>query len=302
MKKDRLDAFGIASLTAIAGLLAFNQIVIVWVNEGLQPVFFAGLRSALAVPFVLAWLALNRRWPRHTPGTARAGLLVGVVFSAEFLCLFMALDRTTVARAVVIFYTMPVWLALMAHFGLPGERLTPVRFGGLILAFGGTALAILDRGGGGQASLTGDLFALGAALGWAGTAYLTRASRLRELGPEVQLLWMVGISAPILLLAAQIPAFGPLVRAFEPHHILWLLFQAGIVVAGGFIAWLAILARYPAAQVASFSFLTPVISILFGWALLGQPLRPPILVAGALVAAGIVLVNQRRAPQPESKG
>lgn len=300
MKKDRLDAFGIASLSAIAALLAFNQIVIVWVNEGLQPVFFAGLRSALAVPFVLLWLALNGRWPRYTAGTLGAGLLTGTVFSAEFLFLFKALDLTTVGRAAVIFYTMPVWLALMAHFGLPGERLTAVRLLGLLLAFAGTAIALLDRGGGGQASLTGDLCALGAALGWAGTAYLTRASRLRAVGAEVQLLWMVAVSAPILLLAA--PAFGPLIRAFEPHHLLWLLFQASVVVGGGFIAWLALLARYPAAQVASFSFLTPVLSILFGWSVLGEAVRAPVLVAAALVAGGIVLVNQRGGGAPESKG
>lgn len=300
MKKDRLDAFGFASLTVLAALLAFNQIVIVWVNEGLQPVFFAGLRSALAVPFVLGWMAFKRRWPRYTSGTGRAGMLAGALFAAEFLCLFLALDLTTVARAGVILYSMPVWLAVMAHVGLPGERLTPMRLAGLLLAFAGTAIAILDRGGAAGGSLAGDLLALGAALCWASLAYLTRATRLREVGPEVQLLWMVAVSAPILLIAA--PAFGPLVRALAPHHILWLLFQASVVVAGGFIAWLALLARYPAAQVASFSFLTPVLSILFGWAVLGEAMRPPILLAGALVAAGILLVNRRDAPASESKG
>lgn len=291
MKKDRMDAFGAAALTAIAALLAFNQVVIVWVNEGLQPVFFAGLRSALAVPFVLGWLALNRRWPRYSPGTGRAGLLMGAIFAAEFLCLFVALDLTTVSRTAVIFYSMPVWLALMAHWGLPGERLTPLRLGGLVLAFAGTALAILDGRGVAGGSLAGDFCALAAALGWAGTAFIAKRPTMRAVGPEVQLLWMVAVSAPILLLVA--PAFGPLLRDFQAVHGLWLLFQAGVVVAGGFIAWLWLLSVYPSASVASFSFLTPVISVGFGWLILGERLTPGLLVAAALVAAGIVLVNRR---------
>lgn len=291
MKRDRMDAFGAVALTAIAMLLAFNQVVIVWVNEGLQPVFFAGLRSALAVPFVLLWLALNGRWPRYTPGTCAAGLAMGAVFATEFLLLFLALDLTTVSRAAVIFYSMPVWLALMAHWGLPGERLTPMRLGGLVLAFCGTALAILDATAATEGGIAGDLCALGAAVAWAGTAFIAKRPTMRAVGPEVQLLWMVAVSAPILLLAA--PAFGPLLRDFQAVHALWLLFQAGIVVAGGFVAWLWLLSVYPAAVVASFSFLTPVISVGFGWLLLGEVVSGRLLVAAALVATGIVLVNRR---------
>jgi drug/metabolite transporter (DMT)-like permease len=294
MRKDRLDLPGALGLTAIAALLSFNQLVIVWVNEGLQPVFFAGLRSALAVVFVGGWLYATGRPPRHVPGTAAAGLAMGAVFAAEFLCLFLALDLTSVSRAVIIFYSMPVWLALMAHWGLPGERLTPVRALGLVLAFAGTVVAILDRGGGeaGQGTLAGDLLALGAALGWAGTAFLARASAMRAVGPEVQLLWMVAVSAPILLLAA--PLFGDLVRDFRPSHLGWLLFQSSIVVAGGFVGWLALLARYPAAVVGSFAFVTPVISLGLGWAVLGEAVGPGLIVALGLVALGIVLINRRR--------
>lgn len=297
MRKDRLDAQGAVALTAIAALLAFNQVVIVWVNEGLQPVFFAGLRSALATVFVLGWLWLRGMAPRHEPGTAALGLLMGVIFAAEFLCLFLALDLTTVSRTGVIFYTMPVWLAIMAHLGIPGERLTPARIAGLALAFAGTALAILDRGGDGrQGSLAGDLCALAAALGWAGTAFIAKGTAMRAVRPEMQLLWMVAVSAPVLILAA--PLFGPLVRDFQPMHAFWLLFQGGVVVAGGFIAWLWLLSVYPAATVASFSFLTPVLTMLFGWAILGEDLGPRLILAGALVAAGIVLVNRRAAPAP----
>lgn len=290
-RKDRLDGVGWVGLFGTATLFAFNQITIVWVNEGLQPVLFAGIRSLMAIPFVVLWLALSRRLPGWTPGVWPAGLAIGLCFAAEFLFLFLALDLTSVSRAAILFYSMPLWLALLAHWGL-GERLTSAKLGGLALAFAGTAVALLDRPAGGQASLAGDLCALAGALSWAATAYCARRPAMAKVGPEVQLLWMLAVSGPILI--ALSPLFGQLVRDFQPSHAAWMLFQASVVVAGGFIAWLWLLSSYPAATVASFSFLTPVLSMLFGWAILGEEVGPGLLVALALVAAGIVLVNHRR--------
>ena len=56
MRKDRLDGIGFSALLAVSLLLAANQIIIKEVNSGLQPVFFAGARSALAVVYVWLWL------------------------------------------------------------------------------------------------------------------------------------------------------------------------------------------------------------------------------------------------------
>ncbi len=273
-------------------LLAFNQVIIKLTNEGFQPVFFAGMRSALAVVFVALWLWSQGRPPRYTVGTWRAGLLMGTIFALEFLCLFMALDLTTVSRAAIIFYSMPVWLALMAHWGLPNEKITPVRGLGLVLAFAGTAWAILHRGPGqGEASLAGDLFALGGALGWAGTAFMARGSAMNRVGPEMQLFWMVLVSAPILLIAA--PFFGPLLRDVQPIHWFWLFFQASVIVSGCFILWLWMLSIYPASTVASFSFLTPIFGLILGWVMLDETISLSVVGSAALVAAGIILINRR---------
>jgi drug/metabolite transporter (DMT)-like permease len=293
-RKDRLDAFGGSVLLGVTLLLAFNQVIVKLVNEGLQPVFFAGSRSALAVFFVWAWLVFKRRPPRLNRATLPTGLLMGTVFAAEFLCLFMALDLTTVGRTSVIFYSMPVWFAIMAHFGL-GERLTPTRIAGLTLAFAGAAWAILSGSSSGEGSLAGDLFALGGALGWAGTAYIARRPVMRAEGPEMQLFWMVLVSGPILLLAA--PFFGPLIRDLQPQHIAWLFFQSSVVVAGGFITWLWLLSVYPAPTVASFSFLTPILAIALGALIFGETVTWAILAAAGLVAAGIILINRPTTPR-----
>jgi drug/metabolite transporter (DMT)-like permease len=295
MRKDRLDGAGVAMLLGVQGLLAVNQVIIKLVNEGLQPVFFAGLRSALAVGFVWAWLVWKGRPPRLKRDVLGAGLLIGSLFAAEFLFLFLALDLTTVGRSALIMYSMPVWYALLAHFGL-GEKVTPIKGAGLALAFCGCALAILSRPGTGEASLAGDLCALGAAWGWALTAFIARRPVMRAEGPEMQLFWMVLVSAPILVLAA--PLFGPLIRDLQPLHLVGLVFQSSVVVAGGFIAWLWLLSVYPSATVASFSFLTPILAVALGALIFGETITLSILFAVILVAAGIVLINR----PPRSQG
>ena len=283
-------------LLAVTLLFAVNQVIVKIVNPGLQPVFFAGLRSALAILFVGGWMWMRGRPPRLRPAVAGAGLLMGAAFAAEFLFLFLAIDLTTVGKAAVIFYSMPVWFALMAHVGLPGERITPVKAAGLLMAFAGTALAILTSLGGGAGSLAGDLCALVAAIGWAATAFLARRAPMRDEGPELQLFWMVLVSAPILLVVS--PLFGPLILDLQPGHILWLVVQASVVVTGGFITWLWLFSIYPVSTVASFSFLTPVFSLLLGVVFFQESVSWLLAVGAALVGLGIFLVNRPRRDSP----
>jgi len=290
-RKPNIDAFGAASLIGFSVLLGFNQVVIKVVNGGLQPVFFAGLRSLGVIFCVWLWIRLRGRKLDFKPGTLRAGILMGVVFSFEFLCLFMALDLTSVTRTTVIFYSMPVWLAIAAHFLMPDERITRIKAAGLLMAFGGVAYAIISRGAaGGDGSLTGDLFALGAAIGWAGIALVARVTRLSEVRAEMQVFWQVLVSTPILLLAA--PLFGPLIRDLEPIHLWGLGFQIVVIVSAGFIFWLWLLSIYPASSVASFSFLTPIFGVLMGWALLNEAISTEVIISLVLVTGGIILINR----------
>lgn len=290
-RKGRIDAFGAVSLTCFALLLAVNQVVIKLVNAGFQPVFVAGLRSTLGMLFLWAWLAFRGRPPRLSRAMLGPGLLIGVVFATEFVFLFLALDMTTVTRTSIIFYSMPVWLALAAHVLIPGERITGARALGLSLAFAGVAWAILHRSGASsQASLAGDLCALGAAFGWMGVALCVRVTRLRRELPETQLFWQLAVSAPALI--AVSPLFGPLIRDVQPIHIVGLAFQSGVIVSAAFLFWFWLLTIYPASLVASFSFLTPIFGVALGAFWLGERVGPEILGAAGLVALGLVLINR----------
>ena len=297
-QKDRLDAFGVISLSGFSALLGFNQVVIKVVNEGLQPVYFAGLRSAGSVICVALWMRFRGIPLMPKPGTYLAGIAIGAIFAAEFMMLFIALDLTTVTRVSVIFYTMPVWMAVGAHVLIPGQRLTAMKTAGLLVAFAGVAWAIFSRGqGAAPGSLAGDLLALAGSFCWAGIGLLAKGSALAGEPPERQLLWQVAVSAPILLRAA--PVFGPLVRDLQPVHLWGLAFQIVVLVSAGFAFWFWLLSVYPAAQVAAFGFLAPIFGVFFGWAGLGETVGPSILTALALVAFGLWLMNRPAAQVPQ---
>lgn len=289
-RKDHMDLFGAAALIAFALHLAFNQVVIKVTSGGFSPIFAAGIRSVGAVAVLLIWMHLrgvSLKIPRSAwPG----GLLAGVLFAAEFFCLFLALDLGTVSRSSVIFYTMPVWLSLIAHFALPGEQLTPMRMLGLMLAVAGVALALLDRESGG-ASWTGDLLALGSAFCWAGIVLCLRLTEMSKVEPAQQLLMQVFVSAPILLFLALF--MGPFMREVAPIHIAGLAFQIIAVASLGFLVWFWLMKIYPASSVASFSFLSPVFSVILGWLLLSEEVAPSVWGALVLVASGIYLINRK---------
>ncbi|MGB3146197.1 MAG: DMT family transporter [Paracoccaceae bacterium] len=299
-RKDHIDLFGAASLTGFALFLAVNQIIIKFVNQGLQPVFFAGARSLIGLVALTIWMIWRGHAFRFDRCYLLPGLAMGLAFSAEFLLLFIALDLTTVSHASILLYSMPVWLTIGAHFLLPGERINPLKALGLVAAFSGVAWALMDRGAGqaeGQVSLLGDLCALLASWGWVSITLLARGTRLREVRPEMQLFWQVAVSGPVLLLAAMF--FGPLVRDLAPIHLAGLFYQGIVVVAAGFAFWFWLLSIYPAASVASFSFLSPIFGVLLGWLILSEPVGPATLVSAALVAVGIILIN-RPASKPSA--
>lgn len=288
-----MDAVGAAALIAFALHLAFNQVVIKVTNGGFGPVFSAGIRSAGAVIVLALWM-----WWRGIPllvprAAVASGLLSGCLFSLEFTMLFSALDFTTVSRASVIFYSMPVWLALASHFLLPDDAMTRSKAVGLFLAMCGVALALLDRSDA-TASLMGDLMALTAAVCWAAMVLCLKATPLKSVPPANQLMFQVLISAPILLLVAALT--GDLMRNPQLIHYAGMAFQIVAVASLGFLAWFWLMTIYPASAVASFSFLSPIFAVLLGWLLLDEHVGWQVWIALGLVSAGIYLINRKPRP------
>lgn len=286
-----LDRAGFWMLLTLAVLFGANNMLIKMGNDGLQPVFFAAMRSLVAGLALYAWMRL-RAIPLRLD-LWRGGVLIGLAFSAEFFLLFIALDQTTVVRASVIFYAMPLWLALMAHVLFPGDRLTWTRLAGFGLGFSGVVLTLVTghealSGG----SLRGDLAALLGGICWALIIVCARLTKLQDTAPETQLMWQFAVSAPVLMALAPLYG-GSFIRDFDLGHLaLFLVHTLGIVTLG-FLAWFWLLARYPASSVASFSFLTPALSVALGWLVLDEPVAATTPFAVAALLLGLFLINRK---------
>jgi drug/metabolite transporter (DMT)-like permease len=291
-RRARLDHLAFTVLTLLCLCWGLNQVAIKVANTGIPPVFQALLRSVGAAVLIALWARLRgvRLWPRD--GSLVPGLVCGVLFGLEFVALYSGLDRTTAARGVVFFYTMPFFVALGAALWLPYERLAPSQLLGLAGAFAGMAFGVADSVGAPEpGALAGDLLCVLAAALWAATTLVIKTTRLVNAPAERILFYQLAFSVPVLAVAA--PLFGPL-RIVDPAPLVLgaLAFQIVVVVGITYLTWFWLIRIYPAAPLASFTFLTPLFGVAAGALLLAEPVTPALLLAVALVAAGIYLVNR----------
>ncbi len=292
-KKNKIDAFGAVALISFSLLLGINHVVIKIVNVGLNPIFFAGIRSFIAFLFIIIWMKFTRKPIVFNKKNINICLIAGLVFALEFLFLFLALDFTSVSRNSIIYYSMPLWLTVLLFFTKNKEKLSFIKLLGLILAFSGVVISVSKNDSGliiNSSSLFGDFLAFLAALFWALLIIIAKNSNFNKEMPEMQLLWMVMVSGPILICFSFF--IEDPIRDFQIIHIWGLLFQSIVVVAGGFLFWLWLLSKYPASGVASFSFLTPIFTIFFGWLILSEVMTPDFIFAAFLVITGLILINK----------
>lgn len=295
-RHDRIDLTGGSILVALCLCWGIVQVSIkIAGQEGLPPMLQAALRSAGAAALLCGWTFMH-----GGPSGLRAllapdeafwpGMLIAALFAAEFLCIYPGLQLTTASRGVLFIYTAPFWVAGGAHFLIPGERLRPIQVLGLFCAFGGVVCAVADglvHGGGG---LAGDaLTALGAAA-WGLTTLTIKANRrLQTITPAKQLLYQLLGSTPCLFAAAALA--GQLHAEATPAAWAWLGYQTMGVAFISYLTWFWVIAHYPAGRLSAFSFLTPILGIAAGALLLNEPVSWELILALALVVAGIRLVN-----------
>ena len=82
-----LDAFGIVGLCFFSLISGYNQVVMKVVNDGLQPVFCAGLRSLFAAFLILIWLFLTKKRIKVETSLLPSIIFYGLIFGAEFMFL-----------------------------------------------------------------------------------------------------------------------------------------------------------------------------------------------------------------------
>lgn len=292
-RKSHLDAVAIALLVGCCLFWGVQQVLIKATISDLPPIFQASLRFLGATLLLMAWCKFRGIQLWQSDKSLLPGLLAGLLFAVEFVCIYGGLKYTSASRLTVFVYTSPFWVAVLVPLWVPTERLGKGQWLGLIVAFCGVALALFD----GMANTAvgqwrGDLLALAGGLLWGLTTVVIRTSVLVRLSAEKLLFYQVAIGA--LILPAVSIAWG------ESWTLHWTGFALTSVliqtVLGAFISyltWMWLLGRYPATKISGFVFLTPVFALMIGNLWLGETVTPSLVFGLTLVAIGMLLVNRK---------
>lgn len=288
-------------------LAAFLLLTLIWGTtwaairiglSGLPPFTGVAVRFAIAGALLLALaprLGVRLGRGRHE---RRLWVVNGLLsFCTSYAVVYWAEQYIPSGLAAVLFATYPLFVAGLAHFLLPGERLGPVAVGGLLLGFAGVAVIFSD-----------DLALLGG-------GQVRQAALVMLVSPLVSAVASVavkrwGADVPALSLAA-VPmlgtgfVMGALALAFErgrpvaldARSLAALLYLAVLGSAVTFTIYYWLLARVRATQVALMSYLIPIVAVAVGALLFDEPLRPRLLAGSALVLLGLVAVNRGRQPR-----
>ena len=269
----------------------FNQIAVKLALPDIPPMLQATIRSAGALPVLLLIARLRGVKLFARDGTLGAGLFAGVLFGLEFVMIYRGLLLTSAARAVVLLYTAPFFVALGSYQFL-GERLRPWQWGGLALSFAGVALAIgVPQPDVDASVLLGDLLIVGGAAMWAATTLIVKATPLLRAPPEKALGYQVALSIPILGLAAWISG-ETLRRVPGPLALSLMAYQAVWVVGLTFLLWFGLVRTYSASKLSAFTFITPLFGVVASYFIMHDSLTLAFGAAALLVIAGLYLVNR----------
>jgi len=216
---------------------------------------------------------------------------LGVTF--HHLLQATALTQTTAVHAGWLIGLCPIWSALLAAIFLR-EKLTPAKWGGLLLGFAG-ALLVITRGrlSGGVLALPqtrADLLILVSTVNWAVYTIVGRRTRAR-LGSASATAFVE--LAGLLLLVPFFAARGGWADWARLSAGGWgAVVFLGICCSGlGYLFWYSALERLDTAKVASFLYLEPLVTLAAAVALLAEPVHATTVLGGLSVLAGVFLVQ-----------
>lgn len=290
MDRKPLDGTAVSTMVLLCAIWGFGHVAAKFAAPGISLVFQSGLRSVIATALLLAWGYHRKTALFERDGTLWPGIFAGLLFAIEFVFIFAGLGLTDAARMVVFVYLAPCMTAFGLHFLIPQERLSARQWAGVLVAFGGVAMAFGDGFASGRGTLLGDLFGVLGALFWALTTILIRATKLASVSATKTLFHQLAVSGPVLLLAAWLLGEPGITHLTLPVAAAFA-YQCVMVAFFSYLTWFWLLRRYLAARLSVFSFLTPLFGVLGGVLILGEPLTLAFLLAAVLVGFGILLVN-----------
>ncbi len=257
--------------------------------EGIPPVLLAVLRFGVALVCVYTWTRLAGV-SLHVARDDRLIIAVpALVMAAQILFLNIGAEQTSGSHAVLFMQTYPFVVAGIAHFIIPGDRLTPMKLVGLVLAGGGMVLTIYDEAGGPSTPL-GDVLVLLSSVSLAIQIMINKVL-VRRISPVAVIFWQQVVVLPIFTIL-WISTEWHLPVSVNLGIVAAVLYQGAIVAGFCFLVWIRLLQRHSATQISAFFFTTPLFGVLLSWLILGDQVTTYLTGGLALLAAGLWVVNR----------
>lgn len=251
----------------------------------------AGVLLLALVPVLGVRLGRRRREPALW---AINGLLS---FAGSYGVVYWAEQRVPSGLAALLFATFPLFVAVLGHFFLPGERLYPRGAAGTLVGFAGVALIFSE-----------DLGRLGGPGVAFSAAVLLVAPAVSAVANVAIKRWGKGIH-PLSLTSVPLLGAGVLVGAaaalFESDRaVRWTPAAIGSIVylalfgsAIAFVVYFWLLERLPATRLSLITYAMPVVAVLIGILLFDEPMTARIAAGAGLVIAGVALAGRARSPE-----
>ncbi|MFC5695272.1 DMT family transporter [Pseudomonas sp. GCM10022186] len=292
MKTSRLplDWFACGLMFVLCICWGFQQVAIKLTLDDVPSILQLGIRSGGAALVLGALVLWKEGRGAFADGTLLPGITVGALFGLEFLFIGEALTHTSASHVSVFLYTAPIFAALGLHLMLSEERLSPLQWLGVLVAFGGIVAAFLGKGASPAGNmLLGDSYALLGALAWGATTLVIRGSSLSDANPVKTLFYQLFGAALLLAVAAFIT--GRTEMQLTQRAIVSLGFQTIVIALVSYLGWFWLLRRYLASRLSVLSFMTPMFGVTFGVLVLGEQIHLSFAIGAVLVVGGILLVS-----------
>jgi drug/metabolite transporter (DMT)-like permease len=294
-------------------LLAFSIIYFVWgstffaIRIGvaeIPPLLFAALRFIAAGLLVYGWAIATRERIPNGRQWLSVLLLAFLIFVVDYGFLFWAEQRVPSGIAAVVLATIPAFMALSEIIILRTQKLTVTLSVALLLGIAGVAV-LMSRSallGGAPVDTAGAVGLIIGALSWSIASALARKLPLpssKVMSSGAQML------AGGVLLAVVAAASGEM-RSFNPLHIstaawialLYLIFFGSIT---GFTAYVWLLHHESPTKVGTYAYVNPVVAVILGYWLGGEPLGARTIIGALCVIASVVTITSmpvKRAARP----
>ena len=201
-RKDRVDLAGVLILVCLTMLWGLNYPAIKVTNQGLSPVFNSLLRSVIASVLGIVYCVSTKQMLFHRDIRLFHGFMVGMLFGAEFICMYLSLKYTDASRSVILLNLSALVTALGA-WAVVKERIGTRKIVGMIIAFLGAYVVLQGKPRTWTpAMLLGDILAIAGAVFWGATTVYIKKYLAERVRPINTFLYQLVFSTPIMFVFA----------------------------------------------------------------------------------------------------